>query len=187
MLEDQIFCPSCDAETEHATIKSGQESLVRCEECGTVQSVQKERERLTTLKVIVNKGDVSKPYHIKIPAREVLRVGEELLVDDESQDVVLTEIASLETDRRVESAPAEDIKTAWARAIDEVDVKISVYRKGLTRSLKTNTSGDEVFELGEVREVEGIKFKIVKIKLRNEGFADNAKAKDITRVWGREL
>lgn len=187
MLEDQIFCPSCGTETEHAIIKSGQESLVRCEECGTVQSVQRERERLTTLKVIVNKGDVSKSYHIKIPAKEVLKVGEELLVDDELQDVVLTEITSLETDRRVETAHAEDIKTAWARAIDEVDLKISVYRKGLTRPLKTTTAGDEAFELGEVREVDGVKFKVVKIKLRDEGFADMAKAKDITRVWGREL
>jgi uncharacterized Zn finger protein len=187
MLEDQIFCPSCGTETEHVTIKSGQESLVRCEECEAVHSVQKERERLTILKVIVNKGGVSQPYHMKIPAREVLSVGEELLVDDELRDVVLTKITSLETDRRVKKAAAGDIKTAWARAVDEVDLKVSVYRKGLTRSMKTITPGDDVFELGEVREIDGVKFKVVKIKLRDEGFADIAQAKDITRVWGREI
>ncbi|HSD57882.1 MAG TPA: HVO_0476 family zinc finger protein, partial [Methanotrichaceae archaeon] len=59
--------------------------------------------------------------------------------------------------------------------------------KGLTRSMKTITPGDEVIELGEVREIDGVKFKVVKIKLRDEGFADSAQAKDITRVWGREL
>jgi uncharacterized Zn finger protein len=187
MLEDQIFCPSCGTETEHAIIKSGQESLVRCEECETVHSVQKERERLTTLKVIVNKGGVSRPYHIKVPAREELTVGEEFLVDDESQDVVMTTITSLETERRVENALAGEIKTVWARAIDDVDLKVSVYRRGQTRSLKTATPGDELFALGEVREIDGIKFKITKIKLRGEGFSDSAQAKDITRVWGREL
>jgi uncharacterized Zn finger protein len=35
--------------------------------------------------------------------------------------------------------------------------------------------------------MEGFKFRIVKIKLRKEGFADLAEAKDILRVWGREL
>jgi uncharacterized Zn finger protein len=187
MLEDQIFCPSCGTETEHTIIKSGQESLVRCEDCGAVHPAQRERERLTTLKVIVNRGGISRPYYIKIPAKEGLCVGEEFLVDDESQDVVMTKITSLETDRRVDKATAGDIKTVWARAIDDVDLKVSVYRRGQTRSLKTSTPGDEVFELGEVREVEGIRFKITKIKLRDEGFADSAQAKDIIRVWGREL
>ena len=104
MLEDQIFCPTCGANTEHALIKSGQENLVRCEICETVHSVQKERERLVTLKVIVSKDELSEPYIIKIPAKEILHVGDELLVDDASKDVVMTQITSLETDRRVNSA-----------------------------------------------------------------------------------
>ncbi len=187
MLEDHIFCPSCGTETEHEVIKSGQESLVRCDECETVHSVQKERERLTILKVIVNKGGVSRPYQIKIPAKEELCVGDEFLVDDESQDVVMTKITSLETDRRAEKAPAGDVRTVWARAIDNVDLKVSVYRRGKTRSLKTATSGEEAFALGEVREIDGIRFKITKIKLRDEGFSDMAQAKDITRIWGREI
>jgi uncharacterized Zn finger protein len=187
MLEDRIFCPSCNTETEHAIIKSGQESLVRCEDCRVVHPVQRERERLTTLKVIVNKGGTSRPYRIKIPAKEDLWVGEEFLVDDESQDVVTTKITSLETDRRVKRASAGDIRTVWARAIDDIDLKVSVYRKGRTRSLKTSSPGDEILELGDVREIDGVKFKVTKIKLRDEGFADSAQAKDIIRVWGREL
>jgi len=35
--------------------------------------------------------------------------------------------------------------------------------------------------------VDGFKFVIVKMKLRGEGFAEKAEAKDIQRVWGREL
>ncbi len=160
---------------------------MRCEDCETVHSVQKERERLTTLKVIVNKGGVSKPYHIKIPAREELEVGDEFLVDDETQDVVMAKITSLETDRRVEKALAGDVRTTWARAVDEVELKVSVYRRGNTRSLKADTPGDEVFSLGDVREIDGIRFRVTKIKLRDEGFSDRAQAKDITRVWGKEI
>jgi uncharacterized Zn finger protein len=187
MLDDQIFCPTCGADTEHTLIKSGQENLVRCEECETVHSVQVERERLVNLKVIVSNDEHSSPYYIKIPAKEVLHVGDELLVDDPAKDVVMTEIASLETDRRVNSAPAETVNTVWARATDDVPLKISVYRNGKTHSFKINVAGDEVFEVGEARKVEGFKFVIVKMKLRGEGFADVAEAKDIQRVWGREL
>jgi len=168
-------------------IKTGQENLVRCEECGTVHSVQVERKRLVNLKVIVSNDELSEPYFIKIPAKEVLHVGDELLVDDPAKDVVMTEIASLETDRRVNAAPAEAVKTVWARATDDVPLKISVYRNGKTHPLKISVAGDEVFEVGEARKVEGFKFVIVKIKLRGEGFAEVAEAKDIQRVWGREL
>ena len=187
MLDDQIFCPTCGADTEHTMIKSGQENLVRCVECETVHSVQVERERLVNLKVIVSNDELSEPYYIRIPAKDMLHVGDELLVDDPAKDVVMTEISSLETDRRVNSAPAETVKTVWARATDDVPLKISVYRNGNTHSFKIPVSGDEVFEVGEARKVEGFKFVIVKMKLRGEGFADRAEAKDIQRVWGREL
>jgi uncharacterized Zn finger protein len=187
MLDDLIFCPICENDTEHTLIKSGQENLVRCEECGTVHSVEVQRERLVNLKVIVSSGETSETYYAKIPAKEMLHVGDELLVDDPAKDVVMTEIASLETDRRVNSALAEEIKTVWARATDEVPLKISVYRRGKTHSFKISVPGDEVFEVGESRKEEGFRFIIVKMKLRGEGFADSAEAKDIQRIWGREI
>jgi len=187
MLEDQIFCPSCEEDTDHVLIKSGQENLVRCSSCGTVHSVQKKRERLVNLRVIVNKDRLSSPYLMTVSASEELSVGDELLVDDPSKDVVMTRITSLETDRRVESAPAAEVKTVWARAIDEVPLKISIYRSGLTQSVKISVPGDELVEVGETREADGSRFKVVKIKLRGEGFADAAAARDILRVWGREI
>ncbi len=187
MFEDQIFCSTCGENTVHLLIKTGQETLVRCEICGTVHSIQKERERLVTLRAIVNKDNLSMPHIIKLPAKDILRVGDDLLVDDASKDVVMTEITSLETDKRVNSACAQEVKTIWARSTDEVPLKISVYRNGLSHPIKTIVPGDEVFEVGEIRQVDGIRFNIVKIKLRNSGFADTAEAKSITRVWGREL
>jgi uncharacterized Zn finger protein len=187
MPEDQIFCPTCDEEADYAVIKSGRENLVRCAICGTVHPIQKERELLANVTIIVNRDGVSQPYHMNLPTQTELKVGAELLVDDQAKDVVLTQITSLETDRRVENALAIEVKTVWARAIDEVTLKVSVYKNGVTRPLNFHASGDAVFQRGEVLIVEGIRFQITKIKLREEGFADNAEAKDIVRIWGREL
>ena len=187
MPDNQFFCPVCGAETEHSTIKSGQEKACTVYGCGEVQSLQKERERAGDVRVIVNKDGISIPYHIRLPLNEELHVGNELLVDDERQDVVMAMITSIETDRRVDAALVGDIKTVWARAIDNVTVKVAVFRNGRTQSLKLPTPGDEIFELGEVRDIDRVKFKVTKIKLRGEGFADRAEAKDILRVWGREL
>ena len=160
---------------------------MRCADCGTTHAIQKERERLANVRVIVNRDGTAQSYNVNFPAQEELRVGGELLVDDRTKDIVLTEITSLETDRRVESATARAVKTIWARAIDDVTLKVSVYNNGVTRPLSTQASGKDVFERGEVLEIDGIRFQVVKIKLRGEGFADRAEAKDIVRVWGREL
>jgi uncharacterized Zn finger protein len=187
MPEDQIFCPACGKDTDHVIIKSGLENLVRCLNCETVHPIQKERERLANIKIIVNREGISQPHYINLPAKTKLKVGAELLVDDPTKDVVLTEITSLETDRRVENAMANATKTIWARAIDEVVLKVSVYKNGVTRPLNFHAAGSEIFERGQELDIEGIKFQITKIKLRKEGFADQAEAKDILRIWGREL
>ena len=187
MPQDQIFCPACGEDTEHVIVKSGRENLMRCADCGTTHPIQKERERLANVRVIVNRDGLSQPYNVNLPAEDDLRVGGELLVDDQAKDVVLAEITSLETDRRVETATAREVKTVWARAVDNVTLKVSVYNNGVTRPLSTQASGKDVFERGEVLEIDGIRFQVIKIKLRGEGFADRAEAKDIVRVWGREL
>jgi uncharacterized Zn finger protein len=187
MPEDEIFCPSCGESTEQAVVKSGREVLLKCSACGMVHPGSQERIRLADVKVIVNRGEVSRPYYINLPASEILRVGGELLVDDGKSDVVMTEIASIETDRRVPKARADEAKTVWARAIDEVEVKFSTFRSGKTRSFKSEFSGDESFAIGDIMKLQGVKFEVNKIKLRNEGFVDKAQAKDILRVWGREI
>lgn len=187
MPDDHIFCPTCGTETEHSTIKSGQEKLVRCTSCGDVHTIQREKERTGDVRVIINQDGRSTPYHIRLPANEELRVGNELMVDDGRQDVVMAKITSIETDRRADAALVSEIKTVWARAVDNVTVKVAVFRSGRTQSLKMSAPGDEIFELGEVRDIDNVRFRVAKIKLRGEGFADRAEAKDILRVWGREL
>jgi uncharacterized Zn finger protein len=186
MQEEQIICPVCEEATEHIAVKSGRENLVKCGECGTIHPINREKPKLTTVKVIVNMEEQSLPYQINIPAQEELKVGKELLVDEPPKEVIMTEITSLETDRRVDRASAKDVRTIWARAVDYVTVKFAVCYGQTTRSLKMEAQGNESFRVGDTKTVEGVRLTITKIKLRGEGFADVAKAKDIVRIWGRE-
>ncbi len=187
MSEDQFFCPSCDTDTEHTIVKFGQENLMRCTQCKMIHPILKEREQLIVSKVIVSHDQHSSTYRVLLPAKDELHVGDELLVDDPARDIVMTEITSLETGKRVNTATVEAVKTIWARAVDRVPLKISIFRRGKTMAYKQSVPGEEIVSVGEVRETNGIKFSVIKIKLRQEGFADTAQAKNIIRVWGREL
>lgn len=186
-MEGDITCPVCDSVTEHTVLHAGRDLVVRCESCGTVHSVTSPHIRMTPLKVIVSSGSESRVYRVSVPHNDMLSVGSEIVVDDGRSDVVLAEITAIEADRRVSHAIAKDVRCVWARAVDDVVVKISVYRAGRTRSFKITTRGDEVFAVGDLRDVEGIRYKIVKIKGRDGGFPESSEARDIVRVWGRQL
>jgi uncharacterized Zn finger protein len=187
MREDHIFCPICDDVTYHKTIKSEPEHLVICTSCGNVHSAALDRTKLASLRVNVSKEGSTERYQIHIPEQELLRVGDELVVDDESRAVVLVQITSLESDHRIESSQAGMVKTVWARAIDEVSVKLSIHKGGRTRSFKYQTKGDQPFEVGEIKKLGTIRCRVDKIKLRSGGFAEKAKARDILRIWGQQL
>ncbi|MCQ8902481.1 MAG: hypothetical protein NQU42_00045 [Methanothrix sp.] len=186
-MEGDIICPACDSATEHTVLHAGRDIVVRCEVCGTVHSVRSPHFRMTPLKVIVSSGPNSRVYRVSVPYNDMLSVGSEIVVDDGRSDVVVAEITAIETERRVSHALAKDVKCVWARAVDDVVVKIAVYRAGRTRSFRIMTKGDEVFSVGDVRDVEGIRYKIVKIKVRDGGFPESSEARDIVRVWGRQL
>lgn len=186
-MEGDITCPVCDSATKHTVLHAGRDLVVRCEECGTVHSIASHHMRMMPLKVIVSSGSESRVYRISVPHNDMLSVGSEIVVDDGRSDVVVAEVTAIETDRRVRHAIAKDVSCVWARAVDDVVVKISVYRAGRTRSFRVMTKGEEVFAVGDVRYVEGVRYKIVKIKGLDGGFPESSEARDIVRVWGRQL
>lgn len=187
MQEGEILCPLCDDLTEHTIIKEGRETLVRCEVCCTVHPAAKSKERQSVVRVIVSAGSSSVVHYIRIPIEESISVGSEMLVDDGETDVVMVEVTAIETDRRVESAIARDVKTVWGRAVDEVPLKIAIYRRGKTRSFKIMTSGAAEYHIGDTGRAEGVGYEIVKIKTRDGGSPRSAQAKEIVRIWGRQI
>lgn len=188
-MDEEIFCPECDDLTEHVTVKLGREHLVRCEACGTVHPIKMERTRLTSLRVIVSSADSSDRRTIEVPADDLLRVGDEVLVDDGEGEVALVEVTSIELEggRREEMARAGEVQTLWTRDVDEVVVKVAVYWRGKTSSYSVPARGDEAFAVGEVRTVEGRRFRVEKIMLRDGTSPKRAPAKEIVRVWGEAL
>ena len=145
------------------------------------------RSREVQVRVIVSKGKES--LHRRARLSGIIRIGDELLIDDETTgEADLVRITSLEVgDKRKESADAQDIKTVWARAIDEVIVKIAVHHRETTESIEMRVPGEKEFVIGDKVEVGNRQLKIIRIKIRGGGFRSRKgfqiKAKDIKRIY----
>jgi uncharacterized Zn finger protein len=145
------------------------------------------RSREVNVRVIVSKGKES--LHRRAMLSGIVRTGDELLIDDEATgEANLVQVTSIEVgDKRKESAAAEDIKTIWARAIDEVIVKIAVHHRETTESIEIRVPGDREFVIGDKVEAGNRELKIIRIKIRDGGFKSRKrvaiKARDIKRIY----
>jgi len=184
MKNIEFSCPSCspDEPVPHKVLKS---TLIKCEECGNVHSEKKETK--VPVRVIVSIGE--KSLRIRTLLSGVIRVGDELVMDDEtSGEAYPVHISSIEVgDKRKESAQADEIKTIWARAIDEVVVKIAISHRETTESIEMKVPGDREFIIGEKIKVDNRELKIIRIKIRDSGFKSRKgvaiKASDIKRIY----
>ncbi len=143
--------------------------------------------REVKVRVIVSKGKES--LHRGALLSGTVRTGDELLIDDEATgEANLVRVTSIEVgDKRKEGAAAEEIKTIWARAIDDVVVKIAVHHKETTESIEIRVPGDREFVIGDKVEVDNRELKIIRIKIRDGGFKSRkgiaVRAKDIKRIY----
>ena len=159
--------------------------MEKCENCDPVDEAQKLRN--VQVRIIVSKGEES--VHRKALLSGVIRTGDEFLIDDEATgEANLVRVTSIEVgDKRKESARAEEIKTLWARAIDEVIVKIAVSHRETTESIEMRVPGEREFVVGEKVRVDNRELEIKKIKIRDGGFKSRigtaVAAKDIRRIY----
>ncbi|HEY9206637.1 MAG TPA: HVO_0476 family zinc finger protein [Candidatus Methanoperedens sp.] len=187
MEKIDAVCPSCSPYEPvcHVLLKGTKEMLLQCGECGSVHKEQKPRE--VQVRVIVSKGKES--LHMRALLSGIIKTGDELLIDDEKTgETNLVKVTSIEVDdKRKESAAADVIKTIWARAIDDVLVKIAVPHRQTTESIEMRVPGDREFVIGEKIEVNNRELKIIRIKIRDGGFKSRKgiviKAKDIRRIY----
>ncbi len=144
-------------------------------------------EKKVPVRVIISKLD--KSIRIRAMLSGIIRKGEELIVDDEvTGEAFPVHVTSIEVgDKRKYSAKAEEIKTLWARSIEEVVVKIAVSRGETTESIELKVPGEREFVVGEDIEINKRRLKISKIKIREGGFKSRkgveVKAKDIKRIY----
>ena len=192
-------CPTCSphASQSHEVLKQqgrsgsrGGDLLVRCTECGTTHTITVAPTRTTEIRIIVSQDEDSDRYTIELPLDHEVYVEDELLVDDPSADEVhLVEVTAIESSaKRVTSAVADEIETIWARAIDEVTVKITIHDRTRTESERLRVYGDKEFVVGGIEEIGRKRVKITRIKTYKGGFrkyeGDVVLAKDVKRAYG---
>ena len=184
----EVECPSCSPEepVSHTILKDAKEVLLQCNECGSIHRQKKEtKEKEVPVRVIVSKDESS--FHRNVLLSGRIRVGEELLVDDEATgEANLVEVTSIEVgDKRKDSANARDIKTIWARTTDEVTVKVAVNYREVTDSIEMKVPGDREYVVGEKIMVNNKSVKIVRIKIRDGGFRSRRGAKVLAKYVKR--
>lgn len=187
----EAACPECSPEEEvmHTVVKS---HLIKCEKCGFMHRLPHEKKKEITLKVIVSREGESFPQQLKVNEDERLHAGDEFVIDigDEVSGVRIQSL-ELKTSGRSEQAIARDVRTIWARAIDEVVVKIAVQHRGETDSLDYKINGDYEFTVGDHMKLQGYEVVITSIKEREGGIfkreGKSMKAKDIKRIYSQIL
>lgn len=186
----EAACPQCSPKEEvmHTVVKS---HLLKCEQCGFIHRLPHEKKKeVITLKVIVSRGSESSAQSLEVNADEELKAGDEFVIDI-GEEVSGVRIHSLElhTGGRSEQAKARDVRAIWARAIDEVIVKIAVQRLGETQSLDYKINGDYEFTIGDLMKLKGYEVRISAIKVRDGGIfrrtGKSVKAKDVRRIYSK--
>ncbi|PSP78371.1 hypothetical protein BRC81_07420 [Halobacteriales archaeon QS_1_68_20] len=196
-------CPSCspDLETVHEVLKSGSQATVRCTECGHVHKTRIEQRQTKETDVVVSQDGESFTATADVPVDETLATGEEFVLDaPEALMTVRITSLQLDGDRREEEATAQDVRTIWTRAVDNVAVNVTVHPKegvdGESRSVTVRVPGDTEFVVGEVTEYGDEAFDVEGVVVRQDAVGydhdkldhpgDAVVAKDVKRVYARD-
>ncbi len=162
---------------------------VKCQECGAVHVLERKGEKQVTVRAVVSRSGVSFKRTVKLPRDEEIRVGEEILIERDDSTVSQVEVTSLEArdGRRLDNLTAGEVGTLWCRDIEEVKVKFSVNLGRTTQSLEKHLPGEQEITVGETLDLEGENCRVVKIKIRRQGFLDRkgekTAARHIQRVY----
>jgi uncharacterized Zn finger protein len=185
-----MVCPSCGYD-EYEILKSkgkkNVELLVKCDKCGHVyHETAPEEAYEVEVRVIISEFERSWKTNVKLYSDEYLEVGTLLYIDD--KDVEVTSIENSEGNRAFE-CPVVDIKTIWAKSLDTLSrIGVSIDNQGNVISHKIEVEPEFILTIGDVGEINGLKFRIYGIKTleRNmkKGFAY---ARVIKRVYGKLL
>lgn len=185
-----MVCPICGFD-EYEILKSkgkkNKELLVKCDDCGHVyHETTPEEAQEIQVRVIISEFETSWKTSITLFSDEYLETGTLLYIDD--KDVEVTSIENIEGNR-VYECPVIDIKTIWAKSLDTLSrIGLSIDNSGNVISYKLELEREFPIAIGDVGEVNGLKFRVYGIKTleRNmkKGFAY---ARVIKRVYGKLL
>ncbi|MCI0497842.1 MAG: hypothetical protein L0Z54_06095 [Thermoplasmata archaeon] len=181
-------CPTC-GEAPHTIVRGRSSSttaldaVARCNQCGTVHHIALRQPKDIPVRLVVSQGRVSRTTSVDLLPADVVRVGDEFFAGRE-----YVQVRGIETDgKRVLEAPAEDIETIWARSFDKIPVRFSVHRGARSVPRQVMAPPDEEFSVGDVMEVDGLRFAVHKIKCEDGRTPETAQAREIVRVYGNQI
>jgi uncharacterized Zn finger protein len=163
-----VPCPECKEETEHEVLSESRDRLVRCTACGHHHHIPKEKEQKPlVVKTIISREGSSVTGNIEFDPDDECFVDDHLVAEagDEAYGVEVTAIEC--GGKRLQRAKAKDITTLWTRTIDRVIVKISIHDGRKTIPVYMECEGEDEFVVGQKYVVDGKRFTLSHIKLRD--------------------
>lgn len=188
-----LYCETCGEYTLHRVIKgkikdrNGRtlEVVARCTECDTIYSGVIKAPPLRDVPLIISDRERSYRDKIDLPEDETIRLGDELIV---GEDTIL--VTSIEArGKRAESAVVSDIDTIWAKLFNTVLVHVSVNRGPRTVTDVIEAVPEEEFFIGDTIQVKNSNCAIHQI-MDNSGRMvrkGGVPARDIKRVYARVI
>ncbi len=186
-MKQYIYCDSCREETLHELVREDK-NLYRCTECGTHTTYVPAKE--VEIRAIISIGARSVRGKIRVKEGDLIEKGDEYIVDT-SEGHKIGEVTSIELKdgSRAEAAEVKNVSTVWLRDVGEVEVRFSLHKRSVTSPYKMLVDGETEFEIGEVINIDGKKFRIHRIKLLEGGVlkrpGSRARARDIRRVYAK--
>lgn len=183
-------CPDCKEVTLHDVLrgklgKSTLEATVRCQECDRIHPTVLRQPEVLTTSIIISDGLESIKTTTELESDDLLLIGDEFFVDD-----LYVKITAIELDqgRRVEKAPAPEIKTIWAKKFDKIKIKISVNNVHRTYARVIEAVPDEEFFVGDTMRFGADEVVIHGIKVQGRMVRRGAvEARKIVRMYGKIL
>lgn len=165
----EMFCATCDEETEHEILSRTQTQVIKCSVCGSVSRIPVPKEPvLHQIKAIVSQEGKSSVCRCEIAEDEEVSVGDYLIAECDDGEGSGVEVMSIESgDKRLDRATGDRITTLWTRVIDQVVVRFSVHDGWHTLPLYVRCEGDEKFVIGDVYSIKGVKARVGHIRMRN--------------------
>lgn len=184
-----MACPNCGNE-EYEILKSKGKKVkqltLQCKSCSHVyrQTLQEAQE--VEVRVVISEFENSWKSSVKLYSDEYLEVGTVLFIDD--KEVEVTSIENTDS-IRVYECPVINIQTIWAKSLDTLArLGISIDNHGEVLSHKIEIEREFIFTIGDVCEIDGVKFKIYGFKTLERSMKKGyAYAKVIKRVYGKLL
>jgi uncharacterized Zn finger protein len=181
-------CPDCKDVTLHDVLKgkmgkSTLEATVRCQECERVHATVLRQPEILTVPVVISDGKESFRTTTELESDDLLLVGDEFFVEDQYVKITALE---LDQERRVEKAPAPEIRTIWAKKFDKLKIKVSVNKVHRTYSRVIEAVPDEEFAVGDTMRFGVDEVVIHGIKVQGKMVRRGAvEARKIVRMYGK--